>query len=502
MNERAIGRGAPGFSLLLGLLVSGLTWDPASLSAADGTFERPNVVLILADDLSWRDLGVTGNPWHDTPHLDRLAAQGRRFTQAYAAAPICSASRVALLTGRSPARLGFEFVTKPAGTPLVDGQPWVSPSYPTDLPRVEMTLGELFSEAGYRTGYFGKWHVSQHNGGYLNWSDTHGPRQQGFHAGDQEFGSHPYGDSGRSAAEMQPFAEGDYGSDALTEKTIAFLRETKAARTPFFLMLSHYYVHTPIRSRARWLVDKYRQRLPRDAGEARAVYGAMVETLDHLVGLVLHELDALGLSENTLVVFTSDNGGDPRFASNGPARGSKWNLYDGGIRVPFVVRWPGKVVPGSVDPGPIIGTDLFPTFADLLAQETDKSRPLDGISLLNQWQGGPALARAEPLVWHFPFYHPETDFDEALPEIGINDPSVNQTRPHSAIRVGDYKLVHFYETNRSELYDLSTDPGELYDLSQRLPEQTRALQMQLTGYFRRVGARLPQPRSASPLGSP
>ncbi len=484
------------------LLLVGLAWETTAPLAVAGTSARPNVVFILADDLSWHDLGVTGNPWHDTPHLDRLAAQSRRFTQAYAAAPICSASRVALLTGRSPARLGFEFVTKPAGTPLVGEQPWVSPSYPTDLPLAEMTLGELFTVAGYRTGYFGKWHVSQHNGGYLNWSDTHGPLQQGFQTGDQEFGSHPYGDPARGATDMRPFVAGDYGADALTEKTVAFLRETANAEAPFFLMLSHYYVHTPIRSRAAWLVDKYRQRLPVDASEARAVYGAMVETLDHLIGVVLAELDTLGLAEDTIVIFTSDNGGDPRYAPNGPARGSKWNVYEGGIRVPFFVRWPGVIEGGVEDTQPIIGSDLFPTMAEILGQEPDGSRPLDGVSLLEQWQGGPPVARIEPLVWHFPFYHPESRFDEALADIGINDPALNQTRPQSAIRVGDFKLVYFYETDRMELYDLANDPNELYDLSRRRPEHAQALRSQMTDYFQQVDARLPQARPAHPETRP
>lgn len=479
----------PAFAALLSVAL-------AAVAAAASAAPRPHVVFILADDLGWQDLRVDGSEVHDTPHLDRLAAQGRRFTQAYAPAPICSASRVAFLTGRSPARLQFEFVTKLAGTAGVGGQPLASPPYPTDLPLAEETLGQLFADAGYRTGYFGKWHVSQHHGGYLGWSKTHGPLQQGFHEGDQEFGSHPYGDPARSTAAMSPFAEGDYGADPLTEKARAFLRRGAAGNAPLFLMLSHYYVHTPVTSRARWLVDKYRARLPSDAPERRAVYAAMVETLDHLVGEVLRELDDLGLADNTLVVFTSDNGGDATYAANGPARGGKWTLYEGGLRVPFLVRWPDRVPGGTVDDRAIIGTDLFPTFAALLDRKP-AAASLDGVNLLPLWTDAvdEEVVRREPLVWHFPFYHPEGDaFAAASATIGINDFTRPQTRPQSALRDGGLKLIHFYEDARDELYDLVTDPGEQYDLAALRPEVARRLRGELDAYLTRVGARLPTRR--------
>ncbi|MCF3649792.1 sulfatase [Synoicihabitans lomoniglobus] len=478
----------PFFGLLLTCLALGGVGS--SIAAGTKTATKPNIVFILADDLGWRDLAIDGSPWHRTPHLDRLASQSLRFTHAYAPAPICSASRSAFLTGRSPARLNFEFVTKLPGT-TVDPHALKIPPYPLNLPLSETTVGELLRDAGYRTGLYGKWHVSAHNGGYLHWSDTHGPRQQGFAEGDQEFGSHPYHYRGRNASPEPPLPAGDFGADALTDKAIGFMRRHRDE--PFLLWLAHYYVHTPIDSRAHWLEQDIASRLPADADPARATYGAMVETLDELVGRVLRELDDLGLAENTLVIFTSDNGGHPQYAANGPARGSKWNTYEGGLRVPFMVRWPGRVPAGQTDDTPIIGTDLLPTLAAVADITPDAQVPLDGVNLLPLWERRGPIQRPTPLVWHFPYYHPETDFDEKLPEVGVDDFAMSRTYPQSAIRSGDYKLIHFYEADRDELYDLATDPGEQHDLSRSQPERVGDLRRQLDHYLSRVNARLPTP---------
>jgi uncharacterized sulfatase len=459
---------------------------------------RPNIVFILADDLGWRDLRCEGNAWHDTPHLDRLAREGMRFTNGYAAAPICSASRVALLTGRSPARLGFEFVTKEPTAKAPDKHALATPPYPLNLALEETTLGELLGAAGYATGYFGKWHVSQHNQGYLYWSATHGPLQQGYAAGDQEFGSHPYGDATRAEADQSPLPRGDYGRDALTEKAIAFLRAQRGAAKPFFLHLGHYYVHTPIRSRAAWLVEKYAARLPPGADPRRAVYGAMVETLDHLVGRLLAALDEAGLAQNTLVVFTSDNGGHPEFSANGPLRGSKWNLYEGGLRVPWIVRWPGRVRAGGTSDVPFIGTDLLPTLAAATGTQLPRGVTLDGRNVLPLWLGERAgnADTGRTLAWHFPYYHPETRFAAARRAIGVDDFAVSQTFPQSAIRIGDWKLIHFYEDKRDELYRLSADPSEKNNLAAKEPAKARELRARLEEELRAVKARLPSMASS------
>lgn len=470
-------------------------------AAAAAPAARPNVIFILADDLGWHDLHVYGNAWHDTPNLDRLAQEGTRFTNAYAPAPICSASRAALLTGRSPARLGFEFVVKnrPAKPPT--GHPLTPPPYPLNLPLSEITPGQLFSGAGYATGYYGKWHLNEHYQGYLGWSPVYGPLQRGFAEGNMEFGSHPYGDAKRPKADMADLPAGDYGRDALTELAIAFLREHRTGQ-PFFLQLSHYYVHEPIKSRARWLVDKYATRLPAGTSHDRAVYGAMVETLDHLVGQLLQALDELGLRDNTLIVFASDNGGHPLYSGNGPLRGNKWNVYEGGIRIPWIVRWPGHIPAGRTSDVPFIGTDLLPTLCAATGVPLPAGVTLDGIDVLPVWRGVSAGDPDRALVWHFPYYHPEEDFDKALPRIGIDDFSFNQTRPQSAIRVGDWGLLHFYEDDHDELYQLSADLSQQHDHAAADPARTRALRQRLDATLHAMGARFATPTAPAGKISP
>ena len=475
---------------LPGLIIAWLGLAAWSLSAATGA-ARPNIVFILADDLGWRALRCTGNEIHDTPHLDRLARDGMRLTQGYAAAPICSASRAALLTGRSPVRLGFEFVTKLPTAKRPAGHALVGPPYPLNLPLAEVTLGEVLAPAGYATGYFGKWHVSEHTGGYLGWSATHGPLQQGYAEGDSDFGNHTYAYRERPALKTELLAAGDYGRDTLTEKAIAFLR-TRRDR-PFFLHVAHYFVHDPIHSRAAWLIEKYRARDPTGTDPRRLEYAAMVETLDHYVGQLLRTLDELGLRENTLVVFTSDNGGHPEYAANGPLRGGKWNLYEAGLRVPWLVRWPSHVRAGATSDAPFIGTDLLPTLAAAVDAPLPTGVALDGRNVLPLWRGAvpTAAERERPLVWHFPYYHPETGYADALPNIGVSDFAVSQTRPQSALRVGDWKLVHFYEGDRDELYHLAADPGEQRDLAAREPRRAKVLRNRLDSELHAMNARFP-----------
>jgi uncharacterized sulfatase len=472
-----------GFTILFPLAL--VPW--VALPAA----EMPNIVVILADDLGWRDLRCTGSLWHDTPHLDRLAQQGTRFTQAYAAAPICSASRAALLTGRSPARLGFEFVVKDSDSPLSE-RPLRPPPYPRELPLSETTIAEILGPTGYATGFFGKWHLNQHHGQYLSWSKTHGPLQQGFAEGSPDFGSHTYGIKTRLQAAHESLPEGDYGRDTLTEKAITFLRAHR--HTPFYLHLSHYYVHDPFGSQSPWLVKKYAARLPAGADPQRAIYAAMVETLDHLVGQVLQALDELGLAEKTLVVFTSDNGGHPQVAANGPLRGSKWNLYEGGLRVPWIVRWPGRIRAGSVSDAAFSGIDLLPT----LCQATNTSLPagitLDGRNVLPLWTGDEVADPDRVFLFHFPYYHPEGPaFDKAIPRIGTDDLAISQTRPQSALRIGPWKIIRLYEDNRDELYHLAADPGENLDLALREPSRLQLLRSRLETELSAASARLPMP---------
>lgn len=456
----------------------------ACLAATPCVSNTPNFVFILADDLAWSDLACYGHPYHETPNIDRLAEQGMRFTQAYAPAPICSASRAAILTGKTPARLNFEFVTKDSPKVPDLKQPLQPPPYTLDLPLQEVTMAEALSPAGYATGFFGKWHISQHHNGYLGWSPTHGPLQQGFAEGTGDFGSHPYAYKSDPSLKNSVVEDGQYPQDALTDQALQFIRKHREDR--FFLYLSHYFVHDPIHSRCQWLIEEYRAKLPKGSPSIRAEYAAMVETLDYEVGRLTGLLLALGLHDNTLVVFMSDNGGHPDYTTNAPLRGSKWNLYEGGIRVPFIVRWPGHTTAGTVCNEPVHGCDLLPTFAELASAQTGA---VDGVSIASLLRDPTNKLPERPLLWHFPYYHPEKGFAKAPSHIGTSDFVTSQTRPHSALRLGRHKLLHFDEDDRDELYDLEADPGEAANLVTSQSELTKSLRDRLLSELRSSHAR-------------
>ena len=450
---------------------------------------RPNILFILVDDLAWTDLGSYGHPWHHSPHIDRLATEGMRFTQAYSPAPICSSARASILTGKTPARLGLEFVVKAEPGEQIIEPPQIlkTPPFTVALELREETIAETLQQANYQTAYFGKWHLNPHyQGRYLGWSPSHGPQRQGFAIAEEDFGSHPYSKTRLSVLSE----EGQYHRDGLTERAIRFLEESRDE--PFFLIVSHFFVHTPVQSPYAWLKDKYENKIPKDAPNRalRIEYAAFVETLDHHVGQLLKGLDERGHRESTLVVFISDNGGHPEYASHAPLRGSKWNLYEGGIRVPLLVRWPNHIARGAVSDTPVVGYDLFSTFRELVgAPEGSLEKSRDGLSLTPLFEDpGQDFDRA--LYWHFPYYHPEgAKFGNATLNIGVDDFSVSQTRPHSAIRKGNYKLLYFQEQGDSELYELNEDPSELSNLSHLLPAKTTELRNELQSYLAQVNAR-------------
>ena len=435
----------------------------------------PNIVFILIDDLGNSGLGCYGNTYHETPNLDRLAADGMRFTQAYSPAPICSASRVAFLTGRSPARLNFEFVTKRRKDKPPTDTVLAQPPFTYDLPLSEITLAEQLGPTGYATGLFGKWHVAEHYKRYLGYSPTHGPQQQGFDIAVEDRGSHPYNYKERTFGN---FAEGELPKDALTSGALKFLRSHRDDK--FFLFVSHYYVHDPVHTRCRWLHDKYEKKADPNSPWHNPTYGAFVETMDTYVGMVLDEIDQLGLRDNTVVIFTSDNGAHPGFTSNSPLRGNKWNLYEGGIRVPMMVRWPGVVEPGSTCDVPVIGTDLMPTLCEIAGTKPPADREIDSVSIVPLLHGKPI--DRDSLVWHFPYYHPPQGYEG--------------THPQSAIRQGDYKLLYFYEEDRTELYNLAADPAEQHDLSASDPERMKTIRRNLSDWLEAVGARYPTERDS------
>lgn len=473
-----------------------LLWLSLTCHAASAA-EQPNILFILVDDLAWSDLGSYGHSWHETPHMDRLAAEGLRFEYAYASAPICSASRASLLTGKSPARLHFEFVTKNAAgqQTRLPGQTLQSPPFTLNLPLEETTIAERLTELGYATAFFGKWHLNAHYQQYLGWSPEFGPPQQGFETAIEDFGSHPYRNR-RNTRLARVGTAGHFHADSLTQKMIKFLH--RQHDRPWFLFASHFYVHTPVETPYDWLIQKYDGVIPADAPnrQKRIRYAAFLESLDHYVGQLLTAVETAGFKERTVVILTSDNGGHPEYTANGPLRGSKWNLYEGGIRVPMIIRWPGTIAAGSKTSVPVIGYDMLPTLVHMAGGTIAEEEQLDGSDLTR------VLLHLQPipkrlLHWHFPYYHPEKGYADSLPNIGVDDFAVSQTKPQSAVREGDWKLVYFYEDDRSELYNLATDPSEQRNLADSHAEFTTRLRRKLLQslYSEEAGvqARRPQP---------
>jgi len=447
----------------IGLAVCLLT-TPASAATP------PNVVLIVADDLGWADLGCYGSTYHKTSHLDRLAADGVRYTQAYAAAPVCSPTRAALMTGRHPARLGITDWL-PGRTDRPD-QKLLRPPLVTELPADVPTLPALLKKAGYTTGLIGKWHLGGKGAG---------PLDRGFdvNVGGNQAGSPvsyfaPYkAKDGRAIPGLEDAPDGEYLTDRLASEAEKFLDANKDRS--FFLYLPHYAPHIPMKAKAP-LVDKYRPGPPGKQGNP--VYAAMLESLDDAVGRVLKKLDDLKLSDNTLVIFTSDNGGlctlegpDTPPTINAPLREGKGYLYEGGLRVPLIVKWPRFVKPGSAAATPVVSTDLFPTLLDIAGIPPPEH--LDGLSLLPVFEGG--IIGRDDLYWHYPHY------------------SNQGGTPGGAVRSGDWKLVESYENNRRELFDLKADAGENRNLSADKPDVVRKLADQLAAWRNSVGARMPKP---------
>ncbi len=462
-------------------------------SAAQPARIRPNVLLILVDDLGVRDTSVYGSPFYETPNIDRLSAQGARFTQFYTAGSVCSPSRASLLTGKSPARL---HITDWIGGN--DAGKLLPASYERQLPLAEFTIGEAFQAAGYDTGYIGKWHLGA--GPFL-------PEHQGFAFtravnGAGQPGSYfsPYRSASRpetNVPQLEDAAPGEYLTDRLTREAVQFIEKPRPQ--PFFLVLSQYAVHTPLEAK-KADVEKYaakRDRLwdgtvPAARAEGpnsmtkmfqdHATYAAMVENMDASVGVLMKTLDTMRITDNTVVIFTSDNGGlstltrsaDRAATSNAPLRAGKGWLYEGGIRAPLIVRWPGRIAGASVVEAPTISDDLYPTLLELAGFSARPGQHLDGRSVAPALRGEGAPARAT-LYWHFPHYHG------------------SGSTPSGAIRKGSLKLIEWFEDGRAELYDLAHDPGESHDLAQERPGDVMALRADLARWRVAVGARMPRP---------
>jgi arylsulfatase A-like enzyme len=445
----------------------------ALLASAIGACAReerrpPNFVLVLADDLGWADAGYQGSTFYRTPHIDALARDGLAFSQAYAAAPVCSPSRAAILTGWSPARLHITTVLGPnapfeeLGERLDEATPGrlVPPTIRSRLPEGIPTLASSLKELGYRTALVGKWHL------------VPAPRAVGF---DEQPGALPIGATGShfspyGLATLRDGPEGEYLTDRLTDEAVRFLEENRAR--PFLLVLSHYAVHTPLEAPEE-LVAEYRARAVPGAAQRNPTYAAMVERLDDSVGRVRAALERLGLAERTLLVFTSDNGGvegtnpkhwDEPVTSNLPLRSEKGRVYEGGLRVPMIA-WGGVVARRGTCAAPVVGTDLCPTLLALAGHAP--LAPSDGADLTPLLRGSGSLAREE-LAFHFP----HESFG-------------------SALRAGDEKLVYLWKRQKSELYDLADDPGESRDLAAERPERATELERRLFAWLDAVGAERP-----------
>lgn len=461
-----------GSLLLLSLALPRAGEDPAQEARSAPPL---NVLFFLADDLGWGDLGCYGNARIATPRIDALAAQGMRFTDAYAPSPVCSPTRAALLTGKSPARLGLtqhvpeNELYAPPGAP-VRGAPTRD-----HLPLAELTIAEIARAAGMRTALVGKWHL---NG---PWSYADGgrgrpdlaPERQGFetNAGGCAFGGPPSFFDPYGIHNLPPRKAGEYLPERLADESIAFLRA--ARERPFLLFHWSYEVHWPIEAPPERVAPYLGREGP---GLAHPVYAAMVSSFDAAVGRVLDELDRLGLAERTIVILGSDNGGWDEVCDLGPLRGAKGHLYEGGIRVPLIVRWPGVVAPGSTCSTPVIGTDLFATLLEALALERPGSAA-DTRSLLPLLRGE-ELEGPHPLFFHYPHYAWH-----------------GQNRPASALRLGRHKLIANHDDGSRELYDLEADPGERENLVEEQPELAAELEAELSHWLERTRALLPRRRS-------
>ncbi|MEM1442624.1 MAG: sulfatase [Verrucomicrobiota bacterium] len=453
--------------------------------------EKPlNFILVLVDDLGWMDLTCQGSDFYRTPNIDRLAAEGMRFTDGYSASAVCSPTRVAVQTGRHPHRLGVtdwirsRFQRGGLGTPEANPTEYVGnanrkllcPPNPFWMEHSEITLAEALQEEGYETAYIGKWHL-----GDPDWY----PEFQGFveNRGGCDYGQppsffDPYNqpkgkhESLREGIYKIPGREpGEYLTHREADEAVELIEKWKDE--PFFIQLSHYAVHTPIQALPE-VAAKY-EGTPGET-QQNAKYAAMVESVDDAMGSMLEALEKHGIDDRTVILFTSDNGGLDRNSSptdNAPLRSGKGYAYEGGIRVPFLVRLPGVIPAGKTSDTPVTSIDIFPTFLEMAGVSLPSDRPIDGKSLVSYLKaGGESGLEREELIWHFPHYR--------------HDPG-----PYSIIRQGNWKLIKFWE-GIYELYDLENDLSEANNLATEMPEKVEVLNALLLAQLNETGARLPK----------
>jgi arylsulfatase A len=434
--------------------------------------EQPNIILILVDDLGWMDLACQGNRLVETPHIDQLARDGIRFTNAYAAAPVCSPTRAAIVTGKSPARLKItnHIPDQPRFTP---DNATLAPAAMTDrLPLEEITLAERLLAADYATGFFGKWHLAGRGDAAFY------PDHQGFQVnlGGCALGGPPTFFDPYRIPTLPNRRQGEYLPDRLVDETIDFIESRKDR--PFFVSLWMYTVHWPMEAPDS-LLEKYADRTGPGLNDTR--YGAMIEAMDVALGRLFAAIQAQDLAGDTLIIFTSDNGGFGGVADNRPLRAEKGHLYEGGIRVPWIVRWPNVIEGGRTSDAPIISMDLYPTILSAAGVQPTPDEAPDGIDLMPLLRDSSALDR-DAIYFHYPNYA----FHRS-------------NRLGSAIRSGRYKLIEFFDDDSVELYDLSTDISETNNLAGKLPDLANRLHEKLKQWRLDVNASMPTPIQPAPL---
>jgi arylsulfatase A-like enzyme len=436
----------------------------------------PNIIFIIADDLGWTDLGCQGSKYYETPHIDRLAAQGTRFTSYYSS-PNCTPSRAALMSGQYAPRTGVYTVgTLARGTEKE--RKMTVPENNTMLPLDRDTLGQALKGSGYATGLFGKWHIGE--------KGPHHPGQRGFDQALVSMGKH----FNFTTNPKVNVPDGVYLADFLTDHALKFI--DKERHKPFFLWLSHFGVHSPWDAKKE-LEAKF-QGKKGGGGHDDPTYAAMIASVDESVGRVMAKLDELKLTDNTIVIFTSDNGGvggyivdgvvfSRNITANFPLRGGKGMLYEGGIRAPFIVRWPGKTPPGKTSDQPIMHIDMFPTFVELAGAKFKPRQPLDGVSIAGLLKDPSSMLPRDALFHHFPGY--------------LEGKAGHwRTTPAGWVRSGDFTLLEFYESGRLELYNVKDDIGQSKNLAATMPEKTRDLHKMLAAWRKDLKAAMPELKQA------
>jgi arylsulfatase A-like enzyme len=450
-------------------------WGIVASQAVETT--KTNIIYVLADDLGWTDLGCQGSRYYETPHLDRLAAAGMRFTN-YHNCQNCQPTRAALLSGQYAPRTGVYTV---GGIDRFDwsGRPLKPAENATKLPLSKVTIAQSLKQAGYATAMFGKWHLGD-DGPYH-------PGQRGFDEALSWKGDHF--NFTTSPASTHP--EGQYLADFLTDKAVDFIRRHQ--ETPFFLYLPHYAVHSPYQAKEAWIA-KFRDK-PGVGGHRNPTYAAMIASVDESVGRILDLLDELKIADRTAIIFSSDNGGVGGYVREGlqgakdttdntPLRSGKGSLYEGGTRDPWIVRWPGKVAPGTTCDIPAIHVDVYPTLLEIAQAAAPADYVLDGESLVPLMRQTASALRRAAIYQHFPGY------------LGAGAGSW-RTTPVGLIQVGHWKLMEFFEDHRLELYNLADDLGESRNLAASHPEKTEELHQQMLQWRRELNAPMPTPNQPS-----